>query len=1388
MKTVYEAKEFITISAGEGDLCLHCFPIKAFLEQSLFTYRLLEAAVNITLNGARLCEQEGSFPLAEGDQLLLGEVLLTFFGQELVVEGEPDCYTSTLLKLPERGVAYEGFPLYKRSPRLNKHVPAGEIELKRPPEKPRMGKGSLVQMILPPLMMMAVTAGVSILMKRGIYVLMSAATTLMTMMFTVTRYFNEKKDCVGRIKKREALYEAYLLKKRKELFEARKQEEEALRYNYPGISKTEALVRQYSSRIYERNANDDDFITVSLGGMHSHVNYEIKMDYDELGMEPDELEQEAGDLKESFSYLEDKPVVIDLKRTHLGLVGEKEIIHEQLKLLAAQLTFAQSYHDLQIITMFDSKYNDEFLWMNWYPHLKIQALNVNGSINSEKMRDQVLGSLNQILKERKIKKEESKKEARFLPHFLFVIDEPKLIMDHSIMEYLEKEDDLGFSIIYTTQLRASLPEYMNTVFVLDDSVQGNLLLHEKRVVNQRVTLSHLNGVDLEWMARDLSVLVHEQGVSSQIPESITFFDMYRVKHPEELEARQRWGKNESHKTLAVPLGVRGEDDYVSLNLHEKAHGPHGLVAGTTGSGKSEIVQSYILSLAVNFHPYEVGFLLIDYKGGGMAGLFKNLPHLLGTITNLDGSESQRAMASIKSELARRQRIFSANQVNHINAYNRLFKNGEVEEPIPHLFLISDEFAELKKEQPDFMSELVSTARIGRSLGIHLILATQKPSGVVDDQIWTNSKFKLALKVQNEADSREILKTPDAAGITQPGRAYLQVGNNEIYELFQSAYSGAVYLKDEKQREEDNRVYLVNDLGQGELLNDDLSGSAESSQLKASQLDATVDYLQNVFQEEGAKAVRKPWLPSLPVLLISPEAGEIRPREDEDPADLKLAVGFVDIPEEQVQKEYVVDLKEDGNAAFFASSGFGKTTFLMTAALTLALHNTVKNLNLYILDFGNSGLILLNGLPHTADYIQIDDSEKFDKFIRMMQEELKTRKKLLTKKMAQNFDVYNQMADVPLKAITVVVDNFDVVKELGYDAEEFFTKMSRDGAGVGIYFLISATRSAGVRFATLNNFKIKIAGFLFDDSEAASLVGRSSYKLPEIKGRALVSLENISIMQVYSMVSFTNEVEYNSEIRKLIRVIENQYPGQQALRIPVLPEQFEYDRMEDYRTEDEMFDLALGLDAETVELKGFMMSQTPFVIIGEQGKGKTNTLKIILEQILGSGKVFLSDSGAMSLYAYEGETVYLQSEEDMRSFEEELTEICKTRQSQKRMAMEQHKGLKPQDFYRSIEPCYLLIDDIDDFLEKGEPQRFFGLLKDAAGCGVCIIITVHASKLKGYDELSRWVKSAACGLVLSGQGILNIFPVNSAREYPSLGEGLLFENGAYRKILLPQCDF
>ena len=229
-----------------------------------------------------------------------------------------------------------------------------------------------------------------------------------------------------------------------------------------------------------------------------------------------------------------------------------------------------------------------------------------------------------------------------------------------------------------------------------------------------------------------------------------------------------------------------------LDVHEKYHGPHGLVAGTTGSGKSETLQTYMMSLALNFSPDDVNFFIIDYKGGGMANLFEGLPHMIGQISNLSGNQVRRAMVSIKSENKRRQRVFNEHNVNNINLYTKLYKNGEAAVPVPHLFIIIDEFAELKREESEFMKELISVAQVGRSLGVHLILATQKPSGTVDAKIWSNSKFRMCLRVQDRQDSNDMLHKPDAAYITQAGRCYLQVGNDELYELFQSGYSGAPY--------------------------------------------------------------------------------------------------------------------------------------------------------------------------------------------------------------------------------------------------------------------------------------------------------------------------------------------------------------------------------------------------------------------------------------------------------------------------------------------------------------------------------------------------------------------------------------------------------------------
>lgn len=1323
------------------------------------------------VRGNEVQGRDESVILENGDTIEIAGCRITFFEKHLEIEGNTEEWEIHLIKTAGESNKFSGFPYYKRSPRIIYRIKSETIEIKAPPQKKSLTKGGIFQMILPTLSTMTFTIIMSVFMKRGVYVYMSVGMTIITLCFTVKNFVVQRREIKKEHAEREKLYLAYLMRIRKKIRNARANEREAMDYQNPQPEIIEKMVMHYSSRLYERSLMDDDFMQVNLGYCTGKSKIGVSFAKDELDMQKDELIDMAREIPKEYGKIEQIPVTIDLKKAHLGLVGSEANIHEQLKYLLLQLTFFQSYHDLQIVFLHHEGYKKDFSYLRWYPHLKIQSINVVGKVYSEQARDQVLGSIQQILKERKLKVEQEKQETRFRPHILFIIDEPRLILNHAIMEYLQEKDaKLGFSLIYTTDQQANLPENIQTICLLENAKDGLLLLNEGERRNREFELVSMKDIDLEGVARTLSAIVHEQGISNKIPESITFFDMYKIEHPQELEIAKRWRENHSHKSLAVPLGVRAEEDYVELNLHEKAHGPHGLVAGTTGSGKSEIVQSYILSLAVNFHPHEVGFLLIDYKGGGMANLFAKLPHLLGTITNLDKSESMRAMASIKSELGRRQQLFSANNVNHINGYSKLFQLGKVSEPLPHLFIISDEFAELKKEQPEFMSELVSTARIGRSLGIHLILATQKPSGVVDDQIWTNSKFKLCLKVQDAGDSKEMLKTPDAANITQAGRAYLQVGNNEIYELFQSAWSGAVYEGQQTEEEkEDDRVYIINELGQGELINQDLSRPKESNQIKATQLDVVVEHLREVYDSVNTVAVRKTWLPPLPMQMVSPYTAHIEDTSVFQTLDLKLGLGMMDIPEEQIQREYVLDLVKDGHFMYMASSGYGKSVLLTHLVMGLAMKNSVRNLNFYIVDLGNSALIQLKGMPHVADYIGIEDMEKFSKFQNLILEEIAERKRKFARAMAQNFMIYNQSSDEKLRAIVIVLDNYDVVGELGDAAIAFFQKVARDGAGIGIYIVMTLTRQNVIRNSTKANFKEKMAGFNFETGENSSFIGRNSYELnEEVKGRAIVKQDGIHMLQMYTPVKFSSEIEYNEKLRELIKTISERSSEQRAEGIPVLPETLTYDMLPQFpEYADSPVKLPVGIEHETLKVRTLDMAAEPALIVGSSGTGRTNTIRTLLKMVEETkAKVYIFDAKNENLRMYsQNEKFKYASGEMCRTLMEEVRDIVKERKELYEEARLDDLTLQLKSFGQTLPPVYIVVDVVQELNEVlNNDNECLDVLADAVQCGcyLCVTSDIKISRMTKSKFLQMLAESRQ-GLVLGNIKNQQIFQYTGIRE-------------------------
>lgn len=777
---------------------------------------------------------------------------------------------------------------------------------------------------------------------------------------------------------------------------------------------------------------------------------------------------------------------------------------------------------------------------------------------------------------------------------MFVITDMSLIIDHVILEYVNQDlSEYGISLIFVEDVIESLPEHVDTIIDIKSRTEGELITKEKELVQLKFTPENIDNVDKEYIARRLANLIHVEHLKNAIPDSITFLEMYNVKEVDQLDVVNRWRQNETYKTMAVPLGVRGKDDILSLNLHEKAHGPHGLVAGTTGSGKSEIIQSYILSLAINFHPHEVAFLLIDYKGGGMANLFKDLVHLVGTITNLDGDEAMRALTSIKAELRKRQRLFGEHDVNHINQYHKLFKEGVATEPMPHLFIISDEFAELKSEQPDFMKELVSTARIGRSLGIHLILATQKPSGVVDDQIWSNSKFKLALKVQDRQDSNEILKTPDAADITLPGRAYLQVGNNEIYELFQSAWSGATYdIEGDKLEVEDKTIYMINDYGQLQAINKDLSGlEDEETKENQTELEAVIDHIESITTRLEIEEVKRPWLPPLPENVYQEDLVETDFRKlwSDDAKEVELTLGLKDVPEEQYQGPMVLQLKKAGHIALIGSPGYGRTTFLHNIIFDVARHHRPDQAHMYLFDFGTNGLMPVTDIPHVADYFTVDQEDKIAKAIRKIHDIISERKRLLSQERVVNIEQYNKETGNSIPNVFLIIDNYDTVKESPFmeEYEEMMSKVTREGLALGVYIVLSGSRSSAIKSAIFTNIKTRVALYLFENNELTNIIGSYKKGVKDVKGRAAINDDNFTQFQIAQPFELAEGQTYNERIKNEVAQMKEFYVGDYPKHIPMMPDKvLMEDIQETYDLEKiihEEHKLPLGLDFEDVEL-------------------------------------------------------------------------------------------------------------------------------------------------------------------------------------------------------------
>ncbi len=776
---------------------------------------------DLSANGIFLNEKKltGRKTLELGDCISIYGLKIIFLGGKLAISAVNDQLRLSSQILPlhyvrtasaasqEGSRRIQGKNYFHRSPRNVAPLETEPVVIEAPPSPRVINRRPLLMVIGPSFtMMIPMLLGTMLTMylrsNSGAYsgafmytgIVTSVGSAILGVFWALMNIRYEKKITVEEEQKRFEAYSAYLIRQVEVIKEKYEQTRRTLLELYPDVAECIRYDRT-NPALWSRNRRHEDFLSHRLGLGSLPFQIAIDAPKERFTMSDDNLMQKPQMIRQEYETLYDVPVRVNLADYHvIGLVGGvgKQGAIDIMHILSSQIAANNSYTDVKLIYIYDGKKKGEdWGFAKWLPHVWSEDKKTRYVASGKEEASDVFYELVKIFRMRS-EDEQQKKEPVPKPYYIMFVADASVLEGELITKYIyDGQESVGLTTCIMAENYEQLPNLCEFVIQKDREFEGCYRLSD--VERHQIKFDEADASAMEQMARNLSgIEVKEVEKGGDIPNSLTFFELFHVNRPEELKAEERWRKNRNYENMRAEVGVRAGGELCYLDVHEKYHGPHGLVAGTTGSGKSETLQTYMLSLALNFSPDDISFFIIDYKGGGMANLFDGLPHLIGQISNLSGNQVRRAMVSIKSENKRRQRVFNEHNVNNINLYTKLYKNGEAAMPVPHLFIIIDEFAELKREESDFMKELISVAQVGRSLGVHLILATQKPSGTVDDNIWSNSKFRLCLRVQDRQDSNDMLHKPDAAYITQAGRCYLQVGNDELYELFQSGYSGAAY--------------------------------------------------------------------------------------------------------------------------------------------------------------------------------------------------------------------------------------------------------------------------------------------------------------------------------------------------------------------------------------------------------------------------------------------------------------------------------------------------------------------------------------------------------------------------------------------------------------------
>lgn len=1016
------------------------------------------------------------------------------------------------------------------------------------------------------------------------------------------------------------------------------------------------------ARLWERRRIDDDFLRVRVGTGEMPVRDLNIAEPGSSVLTPPDLFMlnEASALVNRFRSGTELPLAVPLDRVgNISVIGPREDCLRVARALLVQAAALHAPDDVAIAVAAPGTRIADWEWAKWLPHL-LDTEQFDGPVAARRIAPstpQLARRLGGELRRRasyaaEVRRGLAGKDALSMTSRLLVVTDGhgEDAVDLPLPDDAVGLREMGVSVLHLLEQRVQEPGHVTVRITVDGTDVTIEDLREREPVEAHGTVDEVGVPFAEGLARMLAPLrlSAESLMDAPLTGPVEFAAMLGIDDVARLDLEQLWAPRGERAFLRVPIGISDSHEPVLLDLKESSElgmGPHGLCVGATGSGKSELLRTLVLGLVATHPPEDLALVLVDYKGGATFAPFADLPHVAGVITNLENQAGlvERVHSSLAGEVKRRQQALKdAGNVADIGDYAALRAQKRPDlDPLPHLFVVIDEFGELLTAKPDFIDLFLSIGRIGRSIGVHLLLSSQRIEGGKLKGLETYLSYRLGLRTFSADESRTVLDTTDAFHLPPlPGFGYLKVDTSH-YARFKAGYVSGGYRGALRRTDEEETGPLALEY---EAFNTSAGpDNAQQAAEPASRRRETGPTELGIMVEQltgAAPGVRSIWLPPLPsAIALDTVAGPL----DVGPRGMRLAgartagtagtgggragarqhgpllvpLGLLDDPAKQWQGKWLLDLTvAGGHAAVIGGPQSGKTTLLRTLVLSLALTHTPQEVGVYGLDLVGGGLQALSDLPHVGGIAGRADRERAARTVEEVRAMLAVREDLFREhgidsvEQLRTLHAAGRLPRLASAEILLVIDGFGALRDDFEDLDDAVADILKRGGGYGIHVVAGMLRWNDVRIAIQSNFGTRVELRLNDPGESSidrKLAGTLS---PDEPGRILTDGKLFAQVALPRTDGATETGELGAVLERATRAVRATWNGEVAQPVRVLPHILEPQLLPGPVAEPRRVPIGLDQSALAPVLLDLFRHDQHLLVMGDSECGKTNLLRTL----------------------------------------------------------------------------------------------------------------------------------------------------------------------------------